>query len=388
MLGNFNKLLIENEKTKGVPKAIIDSLNQLLPRGFEYKSNREKCILSPISTEDSKRMKINVKLDISKEIIEKHKDNLEEYLYRTQTSLAIENFKIKIEDREFNINDIVKTPLTYDELNDFKGMLVPQEFPPAQIIKLKVINGKEYNLSFRRKPYYDMNVTLVENETLRVLDIKIYYNEITADIDMKININIEEASSVEQLLDALEIFKGFVTSNMEFDGNRIPQSTDLDNNIAWISDAINFWNKVKYIENELNIKFIPSKDLSKDDYSMVNELYMCLSKEEPIVYYEPFNYITMGKFELKSKVNFINKPNLCFEFIEEKLIDFLGCNFKVYSATILEDFVVSDIKKIEDGETRLYIKSENEKKTKLSRLYFTNSESAQKYLNDIRSKNK
>lgn len=384
MLGNFKELFIENEKPKEVPKAIVDVLNKnkIFPSGFEYKVNGEECILEPITKEDSKRLKFNFKMKLSKEIIEKYKDNFQKYLYCTQTSVVLENFKFIIDDREYDINELIKRPLILNDSLNIMNVLKPQEFPPAKTMKLKLNEKKEYSINFRRQPYNDIDVMLIGNEDFKVLCIKFYINEKTKKCNMKLKLNFEEATSVKQLVEAFELYNGFVTSIVKLNGHKFPKWTINGVSEEDLSEAIKNWTRVTVLEKKLKVKFKPTQDLTELEYEYVQELYTCLINKSPIITYEPFDYFQTGEFTTDKNEELINKKNLSFDFIEEREITLIGCKIQLYIAIRLEDFIITSINKTEDGKkTKINIQSEENKKSMLKQFYFTKKSQAEKYLN-------
>ncbi len=392
MYGDFNKLFIENEKPKSVPKSILDALNSAgnFPDGYKYIADGTMCVLVPIDKKSSEEMKMTVQLDITPEVLKECNGDIGEYLYRTQKKLRVKKFKVKINEIEYDMNEIFKFPLNRGILEDGQGVLIPKEFPEGTDVSVKIINGKEFNIRFRRQPYEKMNTILIENETFKVLDIKIYFNEDDEKVDIKLNVNLDKAESVEQLIDALLLFRAFMTSNITFDKERLPKLTDADFDSKWIEDGINLWTRIKKIEDNLKLKFIPGEDLDEENFDDVNKLYSCFVENKPIIYYEPFDYFTVGEMNLKSTEEFLNKPGISFDFIEEyigeKQINLLGCNFDIYSATVVEDIVITKLEKINDGKTKLYIKSEEGKRSKLSRMFFKSKDEAKDYINKLHNR--
>jgi len=381
MLGNFKKLLLESEKPTKVPDGILAVLNKALPKGFEYKAHGEECIIEPINKDDISRIKFNFKMPLSKALLEKHKDNFEDYLYRTQTTLLLEDLKFKIDDKVYNINDFIKNPLKLENYNRINCYLRPPEFPPARLLKFKVYNGKTYAINFRRKPYNDMNIMLISNEDFNVLNIHFYVDEKNENMTMKLKIDFEAAESIAQLIEAFVLYRGFISGNVKLNDSNFPEWTYDGISEEQVTKAITCWTKVNKLEKILQVQFKPTKDLTELEYRYVQELYTCLIEKKPILTYEPFDHLYFGSIDLENTEDLVDKHDLSFSFIEEFEFNIIEHKFAIYSTTIVDDFIVTSINNIEEeNKMKINIVSEEHKKSKLTQFYFLTKDQAEQYM--------
>lgn len=375
MIGSFDRLFIENDKPKEVPRAIVDALSASLPEGFYYKPEGDSCILVPENPEDMSRVKIVTNMVLPSTT----REDLEDYLYRTQTSLELKNSKFIIDDMEFDLSDIIKHPLKEVDIKNFTGKLVPPEFPPGIIIALKV-DGVEYPISFRRQPYDDKSTIKLQNDNYKVLNITIILDEDKEKANVVINLDTKRASSVDELIGGLKLYNGFIKGTVDFDNNRITELLKTDEPVDWIPEALDIWNHVLEIESRLGLFFNPSVGLENDDVALVHEIYQSMIKGEPLLIYNPFTSITVGDYTPNSDKPIFNVPNISFEFIERWDLNILDEAFIIYSASILSDFQFTKKRKLKDGRTKLYMKPEDGKSILLSRHLFADEIGANEYL--------
>lgn len=290
MYSDFDKIFKEKENLK-MPESIVSAINSIkdLPKGYKYVNKDNICMLEPVSSEYEKDVQYKANVLIDKKILDalgnapKELEYIFEYLYRTQTPVEVEDFKLLVNGKSY---DMKASQFNTDELkNGKKVLLVPQKFLPAKEIPIQIIGGKKFKISFSRKPYNSMDTMLFSNDDFKSLDIKLYFhendnNDEKFDVDINIDLNIDEAKSVDMLIDSLELYKAFMTANIIIGDSKMPELNNSNYNKEWINSGIEIWNKVKRLEQLFDFKFNPSKDLNEDEYTQLLDLYDALVEKK------------------------------------------------------------------------------------------------------------
>ena len=389
MYSDFDKIFKEKENLK-MPESIVSAINSIkdLPKGYKYVNKDNICMLEPVSSEYEKDVQYKANVLIDKKILDalgnapKELEYIFEYLYRTQTPVEVEDFKLLVNGKSY---DMKASQFNTDELkNGKKVLLVPQKFLPAKEIPIQIIGGKKFKISFSRKPYNSMDTMLFSNDDFKSLDIKLYFhendnNDEKFDVDINIDLNIDEAKSVDMLIDSLELYKAFMTANIIIGDSKMPELNNSNYNKEWINSGIEIWNKVKRLEQLFDFKFNPSKDLNEDEYTQLLDLYDALVEKKEIIHYDCVQNFTAQVTKTVNLEEMLNKPGMNIEFFENKTYNLLGQAFEVFSFTRISDYIITSIDQIENEVIKFNIKAENDKKIKLQQMYFLTQDEAQDY---------
>lgn len=389
MYSDFDKIFKEKENLK-MPESIVSAINSIkdLPKGYKYVNKDNICMLEPVSSEYEKDVQYKANVLIDKKILDalgnapKELECIFEYLYRTQTPVEVEDFKLLVNGKSY---DMKASQFNTDELkNGKKVLLVPQKFLPAKEIPIQIIGGKKFKISFSRKPYNSMDTMLFSNDDFKSLDIKLYFhendnNDEKFDVDINIDLNIDEAKSVDMLIDSLELYKAFMTANIIIGDSKMPELNNSNYNKEWINSGIEIWNKVKRLEQLFDFKFNPSKDLNEDEYTQLLDLYDALVEKKEIIHYDCVQNFTAQVTKTVNLEEMLNKPGMNIEFFENKTYNLLGQAFEVFSFTRISNYIITSIDQIENEVIKFNIKAENDKKIKLQQMYFLTQDEAQDY---------
>ncbi|CAI3707355.1 hypothetical protein CNEO2_770014 [Clostridium neonatale] len=389
MYSDFDKIFKEKENLK-MPESIVSAINSIkdLPKGYKYVNKDNICMLEPVSSEYEKDVQYKANVLIDKKILDalgnapKELEYIFEYLYRTQTPVEVEDFKLLVNGKSY---DMKASQFNTDELkNGKKVLLVPQKFLPAKEIPIQIIGGKKFKISFSRKPYNSMDTMLFSNDDFKSLDIKLYFhendnNDEKFDVDINIDLNIDEAKSVDMLIDSLELYKAFMTANIIIGDSKMPELNNTNYNKEWINSGIEIWNKVKRLEQLFDFKFNPSKDLNEDEYTQLLDLYDALVEKKEIIHYDCVQNFTAQVTKTVNLEEMLNKPGMNIEFFENKTYNLLGQAFEVFSFTRISNYIITSIDQIENEVIKFNIKAENDKKIKLQQMYFLTQDEAQDY---------
>lgn len=389
MYSDFDKIFKEKENLK-MPESIVSAINSIkdLPKGYKYVNKDNICMLEPVSSEYEKDVQYKANVLIDKKILDalgnapKELEYIFEYLYRTQTPVEVEDFKLLVNGKSY---DMKASQFNTDELkNGKKVLLVPQKFLPAKEIPIQIIGGKKFKISFSRKPYNSMDTMLFSNDDFKSLDIKLYFhendnNDEKFDVDINIDLNIDKAKSVDMLIDSLELYKAFMTANIIIGDSKMPELNNSNYNKEWINSGIEIWNKVKRLEQLFDFKFNPSKDLNEDEYTQLLDLYDALVEKKEIIHYDCVQNFTAQVTKTVNLEEMLNKPGMNIEFFENKTYNLLGQAFEVFSFTRISNYIITSIDQIENEVIKFNIKAENDKKIKLQQMYFLTQDEAQDY---------
>lgn len=261
MFVNFNKAFKKGkEEMYPIPDIILENLNHNLLDGFEYvQIANDMCVINP----KDKNIKIKGRFKIENIEINadiKSAQELMEYLYRTQQKIEVNSNFIEINGVQFNIDEIVKMPLSHKTINDVNGRLIlkPPKFPKP--FKLRIGYGdKNTEMFFQRQPYPDLHKSLFKSIDKKSLVISYIVDEINRDMTVKVSINIGDVESVEEIVKIAKIYKCFMNGKGRISNIKLNKGFDNPIEKDGLDSMIEFWNEVYLISKELGIKFNPKK---------------------------------------------------------------------------------------------------------------------------------
>lgn len=357
MLTNFNNAFKDNKKNKTeIPQKIVEVLNRKIPSDFEYKQVDNGVVA--IIPKDRKALTFSTKIklpDIPERIrSEIHNINdLYEYLYRTQKKCEVVPDKcgnIKVNNKKINLNDIVRNVMT--DSNNSKIELIPPEFPEP--VKIKIRAGDIYKeFHMKRQPYESMNDIYIKSAEEKPICIKMYLKK-NENVDFNISINIDDISSVREIVNICEFYRSVMVGNIYIEGARI---TDIKQNKSceneFLNEKIGFWKKALSIEQLCKCKFNAQKLDDEKDYIVIQRLYKSLIENKPYKIRQKYNSMTVNDLESYDKYKEFENTTILLEYVKEVKYEIMGVEMKIY---IMERIYNCHIEEVNREENVLTIK--------------------------------
>ncbi|MGE7817344.1 abortive infection system toxin AbiGii family protein [Pseudomonas sivasensis] len=278
MFTNFEKAFFkQNEIDQKIPAEVMQSLNEKLPEGFVYTDLGEGAAgLLPNTGGDFQLSGFSVQLpaDLPDDLKPSTFFELIEYMYRTQTKIKLisKNNIIKINNKEFDIDELLKLPFSDLEVRDSEFYMVPKPFQnPFKVI----LESDEVKREFlmKRQPYPHIHKSLFKSIDNSVLEISYLIDEINNQIKFNFTLDIDKTKDIKQLIEALKIYKACMNGHIKINKQPLPQATDSKTELTSIDENINFWVKVLKLQSLLGVNFIPTSEIKHNDVLLVEELY-------------------------------------------------------------------------------------------------------------------
>lgn len=345
MFANFKKAFKKDETTYKIPQAILESMSDKLPEGFEYvQVARKTCAIKS----KNKKTNIKVKLKLDDKVNIKNPQELSEYLYRSQKEVEIDSSIIEFDGFKFSVNDLIKMPFSSNEFDEknIKLILKPVSFPkPIPLIIGYGDNNIEMN--FQRQPYEDLHKSLFKSIDRKSLVISYMLDEVSKGITVNITINIGEAESVEEIVIISEIYKCFKNGKGKISNIELNKGFDNANEESGLDSLIQFWNKVNLLSKELGILFKPQKEIKKSDIDLVEKLYKSFIEKKPYREFINIDEIEVTFSKESDNSGMLNKDGIVLDFTSNNEYKLLGqklnlldhvmwCNLKIKDIVLID----------------------------------------------------
>lgn len=389
------------DEDKAIPQEVLDELNKELPHNLVYIQDKNgRCYVVPRPDSEIKTIRMTTQIDLDPEkdtiLIQRLKtvprEKWDEYLYRTQKSVAVKNVKIGDDENLIPLEQTMGNPLSDEQTTVKDCRMYPQGFPDPTSMVFESEQGDRVEIHFQQQAYDSLTEIKFSNIDYPALKIDLYlYNPLVeeADADSKTNavnrisvtysVTPTKASSVPAAIEALRIFKGLFEGTTKVNGQVIISTSARGKfDPQRVEDAIDFWTKASKLEDKLSVKFDPAADFPMEDVNFFSELDICLNKKKQIVWNHPFEHFHVNGYHPRDKEGtmdaVIGKEKLYFQFVEGPIpCTLLGAEFDIYSLSEMTDLVMTNIEwddeERQNGE--IYVADAPGKVWKLKRLYMT-----------------
>lgn len=331
------------KKSVKIPPSVLDVLSEKeLPKGFVYKEIQQGLIC--ITAE---KMQITItkdNLEIPLKLKSKNLNEILEYLYLTQDTLKVKG-DIDINGSKFNLSELIKKP--FDELNVTNGVLeiIPKQFKEFE---LKIGCGKLNKLiKVKRQPWEDIERAYFKRVDSDGLNISYIINNNKNTVDFKIDVDIDKCENIKNVLENLEMAKGFYEGNLTINDKALNfENVNYEYDIEVLGNMLKFYEWVDQISRILDIDIKPCKDISIEDVESVSKLYRTLVENRP---YKEFGNIDKLNLSTTKRVdsNALKKDNYgSFQFSCNTEFNILHHTISLKTIIVIYNIQISDVKEI------------------------------------------
>lgn len=361
MFVDFNKVFSKTPQTElKIPQALIDQLSAKLPDGLIYVVDSNNNLT--ISHDGKNDLKYTISgmtlepTDQQNEILGGNCsfDDIMNLSYNSQQPVPV-RFKngkyVTINETDISIEQLSYNPFNPYELIIDSTYIYPSPFPPAFTIQIGSQNT-QIELSIHRIPNNSLGTMAFESDNSKCLSIVYYLNPDEHYFSMTMNITISKAKTVKEIIDAIEVYNAFLEGKGYIFSSLIDTRLETANASRYDDKALEFWKKVKELEDKLNVSFDPhGSELEFKDICDIEEIYQNIINKAPIRCNTSINTIT-SKWEF-SKDDIANdtlgKP-IYFEFDGKSAIKLFGQNIDLPCIVGVFNAVLTKYEKNEETE--------------------------------------
>lgn len=394
MIADFDEVFGEpDDEPILIPQEILEIINRELPDNmFCYKDSEKGFIVTPKLNKD---LFINVELDPDELILERLKDIPKEkwtdYFYRTQQRVRVKEIRMGDEKKKIPIEQIGCNPLE-ESPKIVDNYMYPENFPNPFQLPLETPDGDKLVLEIQRQPYDSMDTMKFININYPAVKFEMFFNEVTPEKStLTYSITPSKSKSVEDAVLVIKIFKCFQKGEVRVNGKKVFQ-TNIKAECIYMEqlDKWNeFWNCLRKLEQMLEVSFVPSTKLTREDALLLGQLEASLINGKEVKWNHPFEHFHVRKIDmgLGTFEDVIGREKVEFGFMEGPIeVSLMGADFQLFSKTLMRGFIITGIEWDDEEHTggELYISDEGNEKWTLTRKYITNG----KYLkqNEIKKK--
>ena len=399
MFVDFNKVFGKTPQAElQIPQALIDQLSAKLPDGFIYVADSNNNLT--ISHDGKKDLKYTIRgmtlepTDQQKKILGDNCsfEDVMNLSYNSQQPVPIK-FKdgkfVTINDVDISVDELSYNPFKKHELVIDSTRIYPSPFPPAFTIQI----GNEctkMELSVKRIPNNSLDTMAFESDASKCLSIIYYLNPDKLYFTMTMNIMISKAKTVQEIIDSIEIYNAFIEGKGYIFSSLISSGLENANASRYDDEALEFWKKVKELEDKLGVSFDPhGSELEFDDICDIEEIYQNIINNTPIRRNVSINSIT-SKWEFKKDdiaKDTLGKP-IYFEFDGKSTVKLFGQDIELPCTIGIFNAVFANYEKNEKTEEcTIFLENESDEKPMYtSVLRFLNKDELIKYKKETKDR--
>ncbi len=343
MFSNFNDAFSnKNEIDEPIPKEIVKSLSEKLPKGFEYRGiGYDACGIMPTTSQFRIGMKVKVPEDLLEEFKPSNTKELMEYMYRAQRELNVvttDEGCISLNGIKFKLEDMIKFPLSDEMMVGTELIIRPSQFQPPFKVQIEGESIIKY-ISIQRQPYADMHKSYFKNVDSSVFEIEYILDEKDNTMKFTFNINIEKSKNAKEIAEGLKLYQSLLEGKLKFSGFKFSMFVKED---KAIKKTIEFWDKITQIERKLKIEFSVEFPITRGDATLVEKLYRSFVEEKPYKQYSDIANIKIKEIGICNKEDITGNP-IMFNFVKNSEIEIWGVKLNMYDSVGLFDLKVTDI---------------------------------------------
>ncbi|MGN0520353.1 MAG: abortive infection system toxin AbiGii family protein [Candidatus Fimenecus sp.] len=388
MFVDFNRVFKNKPQTEiAVPQALVNYLNQSLPKGVKYTVDEYgNCVITSEAesytiggfifqlTEEQKK-------ELGKNYTQKDVAN---YFYNLQKpiplTLSKEGF-ILLNGEEFPIDKMYYNPLAPIKYVSGSFCLFPHKFPEPFHIKIGC-DKYERDMEIARVPNDSVTVAAFESKTDEPLFIKYFFDEKTKKLSLSISLNLRNAKSIRDIVESISIYNAFLDGKGFLVGRPLDSKITNDTAKRFDKNSIDFWEKVLAIEEVLEVAFCPPQEnIDMDTVCLVEQLFQNLVLKTPIRDRHIINSIDIDPPFAKSEAEIkkiIGVP-MYFEFDATFKMQLFGRTKQLPSLIGVFNAVLSDYK-VKGKKHKLILDNESKEKQRYTViLCFKNEEELKKF---------
>lgn len=397
MFVEFNKVFGKIPQAElQIPQALIDQLSTKLPDGLIYVADSNNNL--KISHDGKKDLEYTISgmtlepTEQQEELLGDNPsfDDIMTLSYNSQLPVPV-RFKndkyVTINGTDISIEELSYNPFKPYEIVINSTYIYPMPFPPAFTIQI----GNESNkieLSVKRIPNNSLDTMAFKSDDSKCLSIIYYLNPDKHYLKMTMNIMISKAKTVQEIIDSIEIYNAFIEGKGYIFSSLI--SSGLGNANRYDDEALEFWKKVKKLEDKLGVSFDPhGSELEFDDICDIEEIYQNIINITPIRRNANINSIT-SKWDLRKDdiaKDTLGKP-IYFEFVGKSTVKLFGQDIELPSIVGIFNALLANYEKNEKTEEcTLFLENESdEKQMYTSTLRFLNNKELLKYKEETKDR--
>lgn len=322
MSANFKKYFSKKENiSKKIPESIIQELSNRLPGNLKYEQIQDGVLtIQPVNEEmQIKIPKPSEENEIFKEYLPKDATELADFLYRTQRSYTFAgdvNNVFNIGGNKFKLEDVFKRPFEKEKYENLTMRIIPHKFSPPFPLEFQFGDIKKEFL-IRRIPNPNMHELHFESNSVPYFYINYVLHEDTNTLNFSFKALLDKTTTVSEHIECYKMYKACMNKNLKLKDYPLTAGhIKSDINAQNIERVLNFWERVKEIEDFLNVRFKPSHDILMNDALLVEELYQSFIKNKPSK-----SYIKMQE---------LNLSGLSEGFDINRLTDLVGVSISVH----------------------------------------------------------
>ena len=295
-----------------VPDLMLKMINGNLPNGLVYEPLEDgTCIVSSKSdnTVYADLLIADEDLSFIKQYLGDSFDaqDVIKFSYNAQKPIKFKTRRdgfIKINDNEIPISKYIVKPLNPLEMKDGYFYAAPPKFPEPFFVTM---TGDDITkrLKVHRVPDYSVDLAVFESVDEDIITIRYSINQKTNEFHCSVNLHVERANTVEDLVEALDLYDSLIKGDGLFANEPLLHLNVSGAVKSRVHNQRVFWNKVLSIKPLVPVDFKPLlDDIDYESIRIIEELYQGL---------------VMQKYYLSAKISSLQTDPVLLEHCQSGL---------------------------------------------------------------------
>lgn len=235
------------------------------------------------------------------------------------------------------------------------------------------------------KRYWINKGVVLQTPQNAIIYIKIFLEKDSLKCKINYQIHLDKAKTIKELSENYNIVLSFFNRLFRDDIIKSDNCIDIKNIKIYFAKSIERYKKLEYIEKEFGVTFVP-KDLAQNEDSWMDleELYLALKEKEVIRLNAKVNDTETAGMKINHQIDSIKVGDaIDITFITEIYYFLWNVKITLFSANLLSNAIVKEIKEASDGEIKILYGNEDSRPMYISYMGFKTETEAKEEMKEI-----
>lgn len=218
-----------------------------------------------------------------------------------------------------------------------------------------------------------------------IIYLKVFLEKDSMKSNINYQIHLEKAKTIKELIESYNIVLSFFHRLFRDDIKKSENGVDIKSMKMYFAKSIERYKKLEYVEKEFGVTFVPKVlAQNKDSWMDLEELYLVLKEKEVIRLNAKVNDTKTTGMKINQQINSIKVGDaIDITFITKIYYSLWNVKITLFSANLLSNAIIKEIKEASDGEIKILYGSEDSRPMYISYMGFKTEAEAKEEIKEI-----
>lgn len=233
--------------------------------------------------------------------------------------------------------------------------------------------------------YWINKGVVLQTQQNAIIYLKIFLEKDSMKSNISYQIHLEKAKTIKELIESYNIVLSFFNRLFKDDIKKSENGIDIKSMKMYFAKSIERYKKLEYVEKEFGVTFAPKVLAQNEDSWMdLEELYLVLKEKEVIRLDAKVNDTETTGMKINQQINSIKVGDVIdITFITEIDYSLWNINITLFSANLLVNAIIKEMREVSNGESKILYGSEDSRPMYISYMGFKTEAEAKEEMKEI-----